>query len=95
MPSAALVEWLTTRAAMLDELFDLHATVGGTGPGRRWRTEQVNWSITLRLAGEFQGFARDLHTLSTDCFADWACSANPAARHVTAAALTLNRQRRT
>jgi hypothetical protein len=90
--SAALLEWQGTRATRLDELYNIHATIGGTGRGRRWRTQQINWAITLRLAGEFQGFARDLHTLSTDCFADWACGGNPAARSVTAAALTLNRQ---
>ena len=28
--------------------------------GRRWQTEQLNWALILRLAAEFQGFARDL-----------------------------------
>ena len=92
MPSAALIEWQTTRSTMLDELHAIHSTVGGTAPGRRWRTQQINWAIILRLAGEFQGFARDLHTLSTDCLADWSCGGNQAARRIVAATLTLNRQ---
>jgi hypothetical protein len=92
MPSAALLEWNRTRAERLDELFDIHATIGGSGRGRRWRTQQINWSITLRLSGEFQGFARDLHTLASDQFASWACVGNAAATSVTAAALTRNRQ---
>jgi hypothetical protein len=77
---------------MLDELYAIHTTIGGTGRGRRWRTQQINWAIILRLAGEFQGFARDLHSLSADCFADWACGGNPGARRIVLAALTLNRQ---
>jgi len=92
MPSIALVEWETTRANRLDELYEIHTAIGGTARGRRWRTQQINWAIALRLAGEFQGFARDLHTLSTDCFADWACGGNAQSRRVVAAALTLNRQ---
>lgn len=92
MPSAALVEWTGPRAAMLDELHEVHATVGGTGPGRRWRTQQINWAIILRLAGEFQGFSRDLHTICADHFADWSSGTNPAAQRVVAASLTFNRQ---
>jgi hypothetical protein len=45
---------------------DAHAVVGGTGPGRRVGTAQLNWSMVLRLAGEFQGYARDLHDLAVD-----------------------------
>jgi hypothetical protein len=92
VPSPALIEWQATRANRLDELYEIHVAIGGSAPGRRWRTQQINWAITLRLAGEFQGFARDLHTVATDCFADWACGGNPQLRRVMAAALTLNRQ---
>lgn len=92
MPSAALVEWQSSRAELLDDLYEVHRTVGGSGRGRRWRTRQINWAMTLRLAGEFQGFARDLHTLAADVLADWACSGNPAARTVVSSALTVNRQ---
>ncbi|MFI9217921.1 hypothetical protein [Streptomyces werraensis] len=70
MPSSAYLEWSGERRKKIDELFSVHASVGGTGPGRRWRTSQLNWSITLRLAGEFQGFARDLHDEASDALCD-------------------------
>jgi hypothetical protein len=38
-----------------------HQALGGTGPGRRWVTDELNQALVLRLASEFQGFARDLH----------------------------------
>lgn len=69
MASVALVGWRTDRLQRLDELLDAHRTVGGAGPGRRWRTRELNWALTLRVAGEFQGFARDLHDLAVDYFA--------------------------
>lgn len=62
MPSIALHDWRTGRADRLDRLLAAHATVGGTGPGRRWLTEELNHALVLRLAAEFQGFARNLHT---------------------------------
>jgi hypothetical protein len=34
-------------------------------PGRRWVTDELNHALILRLASEFQGFARDLHDEST------------------------------
>lgn len=66
MPSAALMEWQTARSARLDELLAAHASMGGGRAGRRWRTQQINWSLTLRLAGEFQGFSRHLHDLTIE-----------------------------
>ena len=35
--------------------------MGGTAPGRRWATTELNHALVLRLASEFQGFARELH----------------------------------
>lgn len=61
MPSTALLAWRAERATRLDRLVSAHATVGGSGPGRRWLTEELNHALVLRLAAEFQGFARDLH----------------------------------
>jgi len=46
--------------------------VGGSGRGRRWRTVALNEALVLRLAAEFQGFARDLHDLGCRQFAAWA-----------------------
>ena len=68
VPSMALASWRSDRQQRLDELLAAHQTVGGAGPGRRWRTRELNWALTLRLAGEFQGFARHLHDLAVDHF---------------------------
>lgn len=43
-----------------------HAALAGSGPGRRWVTEEVNHALIVRLAGEFQGFTRDLHDQAID-----------------------------
>jgi hypothetical protein len=62
MPSVSWNEWNTTRAAELDEIEAAHAAVGGTGPGRRYATEQINHAYAVLLAAQFQGFCRDLHS---------------------------------
>lgn len=61
MPSAALRAWESTRTERIDHLRDAHRAYGGSAPGRRWVTEELNHALVLRLASEFQGFARDLH----------------------------------
>jgi hypothetical protein len=61
MPSRALRAWQVERSSRLDRLLSAHAAVGGTGPGRRWATAELNHALVLRLASEFQGFARELH----------------------------------
>lgn len=66
MPSRAFQLWTTTRRARLDELYAAHAAVGGANRGRRTATQQINWSIALRISGEFQGYARDLHDEASD-----------------------------
>ena len=43
----------------------LTAQSAESDPARRKATEQLNWALALRLAGEFQGFARDLHDEAT------------------------------
>lgn len=62
MPSAALLHWSTARKGELDELEAAHASVGGTGRGRRYATQQINRAYAVLLASQFQGFCRDLHT---------------------------------
>lgn len=62
MPSVALQTWNTGRIAELDEVENAHHSVGGTGPGRRYLTQQINHAYALLLAAQFQGFCRDLHT---------------------------------
>jgi hypothetical protein len=76
MSSVALASWKADRRQRLDELLAAHQTVGGVGPGRRWRTRELNWALTLRLAGEFQGFARELHDLAVDHFVDSVSAGN-------------------
>lgn len=62
MPSNAFAGWREDSAAKLAELIDAHARVGGTGPGRRYATQQLNASLVLQIAAHFQLFCRDLHT---------------------------------
>lgn len=61
--SWALLTWHSERSQRLNELVAAHMQVGGMqGPGRRTGTQQLNWALLLRLASEFQGFSRQLHT---------------------------------
>lgn len=69
MPSIAYGVWVGDRAEELDELESAHASVGGTEPGRRHATQQLNRAYALLLAGHFQGFCRDLHTESAKLLA--------------------------
>jgi hypothetical protein len=64
MPSKSLRVWRTTRARALDEMENAHASIGGTGRGRRYATQQVNQAYAVMVASQFQGFCRDLHTES-------------------------------
>ena len=61
MTSAALATWRGERSALLDQLIGAHAAIGGTAAGRRWATAELNRALLLRLAAQFQGFAKDLH----------------------------------
>ncbi|WP_344315332.1 hypothetical protein [Fodinicola feengrottensis] len=54
----------------LDRLMQTHVIVAGSGSGRRWAAEELNHAIVLRLASEFQGFCRELHTEAVDFVAD-------------------------
>jgi hypothetical protein len=64
MPSISYREWMTTRANALDEIEAAHASVGGTGRGRRYATQQINQAYAVLVASQFQGFCRELHTES-------------------------------
>ena len=61
------------------------------GPGRKWNTDQLNRSLVLAVAAEFQGFARDLHDVCVDAFVAEAAPRNAALRTVLRAQLTENR----
>jgi hypothetical protein len=82
VPSAAYETWTTDRARRIDDLLAAHTALGGNGPGRRWRTESVNWSLILRLAAEFQGFARDLHNQAVECCVHPIARSNPSLANV-------------
>ena len=91
MPSQSYREWLSTRAKALDEIEAAHASVGGSGPGRRYATQQINQAYALLVASQFQGFCRDLHTESV---ARLIAFINPHAlvRHLVQARFTKGRQ---
>jgi hypothetical protein len=69
MPSTALATWRSDRTDRLNRLQAVHAAVGGVGPGRRWLTDEVNHALVLRMAAEFQGYARDLHNEASHAIA--------------------------
>ena len=58
--------WQGVRAAALDELEAAHRKVGGTSPGRRYATQQLNQAYAVLLSSQFQGFCRDLHSEAVD-----------------------------
>ena len=64
MPSNSLRNWHSIRAVALDEIESAHRMVGGSGPGRRYATQQINQAYAMLLSSHFQGFCRDLHSES-------------------------------
>lgn len=66
MSSRAFHEWAGARQRRIDDLYGAHAAVLASRAGARAATEQLNWAVVLRLAAEFQGFARDLHDEAAD-----------------------------
>jgi hypothetical protein len=67
MPSHSLIRWNGERADALAEIENAHAMVGGTERGRRYATQQINYSYTALLSSHFQGFCRDLHSECIEC----------------------------
>ncbi|HTU92784.1 MAG TPA: hypothetical protein VMF69_22070 [Gemmataceae bacterium] len=51
----------------MDEIENAHALVGGTERGRRYATQQINYSYAALLSSHFQGFCRDLHSECMEC----------------------------
>ena len=66
MSSHSLTRWTIERAEALDEIENAHVIVGGTERGRRYATQQINYSYTGLLSSHFQGFCRDLHSECID-----------------------------
>ena len=61
MPSNSFIRWTAYRQTALEQIETAHRTVGGTGRGRRFTTEQINHAYAMLLSSQFQGFCRDLH----------------------------------
>jgi hypothetical protein len=74
-PSSALTRWRTVGQAEIAELLAAHHAIGGTGPGRRTATQQINHALVVQLAAQFQCYCRDLHGVCADAM----ISAAPAA----------------
>ena len=91
MGSTSLVKWRGVRQRRIRELLDAHTRIGGSGAGRRWQTEQLNWALVLRIAAEFQGFARDLHDQGADYFVTRAAGGNASLASVLNSRLMDNR----
>ncbi len=90
MPSVSCARWLSDRRSALDEIEEAHRSVGGTGPGRRYATQQINQAYVVLLCSQFQAFCRDLHSECTDFFV--MPMADPTLRQLLRANLVLNRK---
>jgi hypothetical protein len=66
MPSNSLTRWRGKGIDALDEIEAAHARVGGTERGRRYATQQINYSYAVLLSSQFQRFCRDLHSECID-----------------------------
>jgi hypothetical protein len=69
MASKSLTVWQTDAWAAFDEIENAHKAVGGTKPGRRFLTQQLNYAYTTLLAARFQGFARALQVQTAEAIA--------------------------
>ena len=66
MSSNSLTRWTGERSEAIAEIENAHVMVGGSDRGRRFATQQINYSYTTILSAQFQGFCRDLHTECVD-----------------------------
>jgi hypothetical protein len=89
MASKSLMDWRTDAWAAFDEIENAHRAVGGAKPGRRFLTQQINYSYTMLLAARFQGFVRALHTQTANAIARGAH--NPIYRELMSEYLTHDR----
>jgi hypothetical protein len=78
--SISLGNWAIVRLPALDEIEDAHRSVGGTGRGRRYATQQINHAYAVLLSSHFQGFCRDLHS---ECVEHIVLSITPADFRIT------------
>ncbi len=69
MASESLRVWRNDASAAFDEIVNAHQAVGGTRPGRRFLTQQLNYAYTMLLAARFQGFVRALQVQTAEAIA--------------------------
>jgi hypothetical protein len=74
--------WRRERHERLDALMDAHIHAAGRDQRRRWLAAVLSEALFLRLAAEFQGFARDLHDQACGVFSSWVAPENPVAERV-------------
>jgi RiboL-PSP-HEPN len=86
MPSVSYHEWSTRAIAALNEIENAHRSVGGTGRGRRYATQQINQAYAVLLSSQFQKFCRDLHT---ECVNHLVPSTTPVAFQTTLSTLLI------
>ena len=92
VPSAALQRWSGARASNLAELLLAHQQLVAMGTGRRYATRQLNFALIVRLASEFQGFARDLHDETAILVGEWSHPTDPRVAQVISSGLAAGRQ---
>lgn len=66
MASRAFQRWRSAAQVSLDEIEAAHRAIGGTAPGRRYATQQLNYAYAVLLSSQFQRFCRELHTEAAD-----------------------------
>ncbi len=66
MVSKALIWWRGDAQRAMNNMLGVHKAVGGTGPGRRYATEQVNNAYAVLVSSQFQKYCRDLHSQAAD-----------------------------
>lgn len=86
MASPAYEEWAGVRQDRIAELFRAHAAAAAQGEA----TEQLEWALVIRLAAEFQGYVRALHSAVAHALVGRLREREPLAR-VLRAALTNGR----
>ncbi|MGH3279531.1 MAG: hypothetical protein ACRDNW_10385 [Trebonia sp.] len=92
MSSGSLSTWNSARTERIKRLRAAHQALAGTGPGRRWVTEELNQALILRLASEFQGFARNLHDEAGVFVAGRLAPGNPRLQNVLRLPYTVSRK---
>ncbi|MBI4581346.1 MAG: hypothetical protein HY718_16715 [Planctomycetes bacterium] len=80
---------MTARRA-LDEIEAAHTAVGGTSPGRRYATQQINQAYAVVVSSQFQKYCRDLHSEAIDQITTFV--SNPSIREILRVQLTSNRK---